>query len=104
MERNEKDYVPYIVHEGAMAREERTIKRLRILVIILIACLTVCNVAWLYAWNQYDYEVEDNSLSYIQDGRGINVFGTDNAVYDNEMGVNDYGAEDYVQESEVQAD
>ena len=98
------DSVPYIVHEGAMARQERTIKRLWILVIILIVSTILCNMVWLYEWNQYDYEVEDNSLSYIQDGRGINVFGTENAVFDNDIGADDYGTESDLSESEVQTD
>lgn len=48
--------VPYIVYEGTMARFERTVRRLIILVGILAVFLFASNAAWLYAWNQYDYE------------------------------------------------
>ena len=58
MSENNKDMpkdVPYIVHEGAMARNERLIKRLIIAITISIILLFACNGMWLYAWMQYDY-------------------------------------------------
>ena len=51
-----KDPVPYIVYEGTMARFERTIKRLIIVIGIAITLIFASNMAWLYAWNLYDYE------------------------------------------------
>lgn len=50
-----KEPVPYIVYEGTMVRFERTIKRLIIVVGIAIALIFASNMAWLYAWNLYDY-------------------------------------------------
>lgn len=38
--------VPYIVHEAGMARKERNVKRLWVIIIILIAILVGSNVAW----------------------------------------------------------
>lgn len=70
--------VPYIVHEGEVARLERTIKKLFVIVIVLIAVLFASNALWLHAWNQYDYD--DEAISYEQDGNGTNVIGTDNEV------------------------
>lgn len=46
--------VPYIIHEGAMARMERTAKRLWILVIILIVLLAASNAAWLAYESQFE--------------------------------------------------
>lgn len=43
-------------------------KRWFISFIICLILLFVSNMAWLYAWNQYDYE----SYSYSQDGEGVN--------------------------------
>lgn len=43
--------VSYIVHEGVMARFERTIKRLIILIVAIIIALFVSNITWLYFWN-----------------------------------------------------
>lgn len=47
--------VPYIVHESAMARNERAVKRLVIALIVAIALIFASNAIWLYAWMQYDY-------------------------------------------------
>lgn len=49
--------VPYIVHETAMARQERTIKRLWILVILLILLLFGSNAAWIWYECQFIDEV-----------------------------------------------
>lgn len=47
--------VPFIVYEGTIARFERTIKRLVILVGITILLLFASNAIWIYEWNQYEY-------------------------------------------------
>lgn len=97
MEQNfEKKDVPYIVYEGAMARNERVNLRLIVVIIILISIIFASNAIWLYAWNQYDYVVDDYSLNYVQDGRGINIIGNENEVTD--------GTESYSEESETQED
>lgn len=49
--------IPYFVHEGDMARQERTIRRLWILCIILIALLAITNGAWIWYENQFIDEV-----------------------------------------------
>ena len=51
-----------------------SIKRLIAVVIILVISLLISNLAWLYVWQQYDYE----TIEYSQDGRGINIIGNDN--------------------------
>lgn len=66
--------VPYIVHEGVMARMERQFKRLFIATLALIAALFLTNGLWLYAWLQYDY-VSETEITADQDGRGINIVG-----------------------------
>lgn len=60
--------VPFIVFEGTVARFERTIKRLVILVGITILLLFASNAIWIYEWNQYDYE-------------GVTIDGHENANY-----------------------
>lgn len=50
-----KEPIPYFVYEHTMARFERTIKRLIIVIIVAVITLFVSNMAWLYAWNLYDY-------------------------------------------------
>lgn len=67
--------VPYIVHESAMARMERIIKRLWIVIIVLIILLASTNAAWIW----YESQWEDVT-SYMQevtqetDGGGSNNF------------------------------
>ena len=71
--------VPYIAHEAMMARMERTIKRLWILVILLAVFLVGTNAAWIYYENQwevvtstesYDYDAMSDSGHAIINGNG----------------------------------
>lgn len=68
--------VPYIVFEGELARAERHVKRLWIVIITCIVALVACNGAWLWYISQYDFE----SYEYSQDGRGVNIIGDSNGV------------------------
>ena len=45
--------VPYIAHESAVARLERVIKRLWVLVLVLIVLLAASNAAWVWWESQY---------------------------------------------------
>ena len=73
----EKD-VPYLVFEGQMARNERSIKRLVIALIIAVILIFATNMAWLYAWNLYDYSTETVE---IDSGEGIaNYIGNDGEI------------------------
>lgn len=58
--------VPYIVHESALARMERQIKRIWIALIAIIVSFLVTNIAWLI------YESQFETISYKQDGAGLN--------------------------------
>lgn len=58
--------VPYVVHESAMARQERTIKRQWIAIILLICLLF--GAFGLFVW----YESQFETITYEQDGEGIN--------------------------------
>lgn len=63
MENNEQ--VPYIVHEGILARMERIIRRLWIIILVLIALLVGSNIAWLIYESNYQtvrsYKVEQST-------------------------------------------
>lgn len=54
MEERENVSVPYLVHEGVLARMERTIKRLWILCIVLIVLFVGTNAGWLYYESQFE--------------------------------------------------
>jgi len=49
--------IPYFVHEGMMVRQERTIKRLWILCIIMFLALVGTNAGWIWYENQFIDEV-----------------------------------------------
>lgn len=74
----EENNVPYIVYEGSQARQERTVKKLIMIIVISIILLFASNAMWLYAWMQYDYSSQETV--YTQDGRGINIIGDLNEV------------------------
>ena len=63
---NAPESVPYIVHESAMARAERTAKRLWITIITLIFLLVGSNCIWILYENQFeDIEiVQENADGY----------------------------------------
>lgn len=72
--------VPYVVHEGAMVRMERTIKKLWIIIIILIAALLGTNAAWIYYESQFEYfsVTQENEDGYN------NFIGNDGDIYNGE--------------------
>jgi hypothetical protein len=75
---NTPENVPYIVHETAMARNERNVKRMVVALIAAIALLFASNALWLWAWMQYDYE----SYEAITDNGGdANIIGNDGDIY-----------------------
>ena len=70
--------VPYIVHETAMARNERNVKRMVVALVATIALLFASNALWLWAWMQYDYE----SYEITADGdSNANYIGQDGTIY-----------------------
>lgn len=54
--------ISFYTFEAVMAREERHIKRLTVALVIAIIGIVVCNMAWLYAWTQYDYVAEGEAV------------------------------------------
>ena len=68
--------VPYVVHEAEVSRQERTIKRQWVVIIILI-CLLFASFG-LFVW--YESQFETISYDYTQDGEGTNIIGDSNEV------------------------
>lgn len=66
--------VSYVVYETAMARNERTVKRLIIALIVSVVMIVVSNAAWLW------YNSMFNTMEYTQDGEGVNIIGSTNEV------------------------
>ena len=69
--------VPFIVYEGTIARFERTVRRLIILVGITVLLLFASNAIWIYEWNQYDYGTVDIQN---QDGGNANYIGANGYI------------------------
>lgn len=78
--------VPYIVHEAAEARHERTVKRLFALIALLVLLLVGSNVAWLVYESQYEdvVETETYSVDMDTDDGNANYIGGDGDIYNGE--------------------
>lgn len=72
--------IPYIVHESALARAERTIKRLWVLTIILLVLLVGTNAAWLW----YEYQMEDIVITQDNTDGDNNFIGNDGDIINGE--------------------
>ena len=68
--------VPYIAHESAQARQERTIKRLWILCIIMFLAFVISNTAWVY----YESSFEDLVVTQENDDGFNNYIGNDGDI------------------------
>ena len=80
--KNEKvERIPYIAYESALARNERTIKRLIISLVLSILLIFASNAVWLYVFSQYEYGSEETTTTTVkQDGKGQNVYGDGNEL------------------------
>ena len=72
--------VPYIVHEAELARAERTIKRLWITILLLIALLVGTNGAWIW----YESQFEDIAISQENEDDYNNFVGNDGDIFNGE--------------------
>lgn len=82
-----KEQVPYIVHEAAMARLERTIKRLWILCIVMFSAFVISNAIWIYYESQWETVTEQTVTQDNEGGNnsfvGGSVYGTPNSQNSN---------------------
>ena len=74
--------VPYIVHESALARMERMVKRLWVTVLVLIFLLVGTNGAWLWWSNQWE-TVESWEITQENEGGNNNYIGNDGDITNN---------------------
>lgn len=75
--------VPYIVFEGTMVRNERTVKRLIVGLVISVILIFASNAAWLYAWTLYDYSSDTITVD-SEDGGNANFIGKDGDIHNGE--------------------
>lgn len=82
-EHNKVADIPYIVHESAMARMERQLKRLWITILVLIVLLVGTNAAWLYFESQFEDVVTTEVTQENSDGYN-NYIGNDGDIVNGE--------------------
>lgn len=71
-ENKNPEAVPYIVHESAMARAERSAKRLWVVVILLIVMLVATNGAWI--WYESQFETVETTKVIQENADGYNNY------------------------------
>lgn len=86
----EEKMIPYIAFESTTARQERTIKRLWILCIILIMALLGTNAGWIYYEKQFEDVEVTQEVEATSDG-------------DSDLNINTIGGDYYGGESEGEA-
>lgn len=76
------EQIPFIAFESALARHERTNRRLFILCIILILLLLTTNMGWLYLESQFTTTESTEVSQDIDTGNGdANITGIGDIVY-----------------------
>lgn len=66
--------VPYFVYEAEMARQERTVKRLWILCIIMFLALVISNAGWIWYESQFEDEVITQEVTQDSGEGGTNTY------------------------------
>lgn len=66
--------IPYVVHEGMMARQERTIRRLWVLCLVIFLAFVGSNAYWI--WYEAQFEDQEIVQSVLQDSNdgGTNTY------------------------------
>ena len=74
MDKIDERTISSVDHQYDMARLERVIRRLWLIILILLILFAGTNALWIYEWNQYDYSeitVDSNdggNANYLQAG------------------------------------
>lgn len=74
MDKIDERNIPSIDHQYDMARFERIIKRLWVIILVLMILFAGTNALWIYEWNQYDYgsivvdSDDGGNANYLQAG------------------------------------
>lgn len=76
------EQIPFVAFESALARLERTNRRLFILCVILILLLLATNMGWLYWESQFSITESTEVSQDIDTGNGnANITGIGDIVY-----------------------
>lgn len=81
--------VPYVAHQSAAARQERQIRRMWIVVLVLIAALIGTNLAWIIYNSQFEVVEESVTVEQENDNGDNNYIGNDGDITYGEAENND---------------
>lgn len=73
----EQKMIPYFVHESEVARQERHIKRMWILCIIMFAALIATNAGWIWYESQWIDQEITQEISQDSGEGGTNTYSGD---------------------------
>lgn len=76
----DEKYVSYLAYESATSRQERTIKRVWILCLVLIVALVGSNIGWICYENQFEEISVTQEVEATADGSSnlnVNTVGGD---------------------------
>lgn len=79
-EHKEASPVPYIVHESAMARNERNMKRVIVLLVVVITAWLMTIGAFMYMRKLYDYTSEKSVVDVDANDGVANYIGNDGDI------------------------
>ena len=76
--------IDYIAHEAIVARMERIINKLWIIILVLVAVLVISNAAWIWYESQFEemtitQEAEAETGNAIVNNGGDVIYGEDTA-------------------------
>ena len=81
---NDNVVMSRIAFERMQAKDERNDKWRNIIIILLIVLLVLTNAMWLWAWNSYEYVVDDYTSVDAGDGGTANYIGHDGDINNGE--------------------
>lgn len=82
---NKNSNVPFVVYQATAARQERQIRRMWIVVLVLIVALIVSNLAWIVYESSFEEKITTEEIIIDADNNGnANYIGQDGNIYNGE--------------------
>jgi hypothetical protein len=77
--------VPFVVYQATAARQERQIRRMWIVILLLICALIGTNLSWIVYENSFEETVTTEEIIVNADNNGnANYIGQDGNIYNGE--------------------
>lgn len=81
---NDNIIMSRIAFERMQAKDERNDRWRNFIIVLLIVLLVASNVAWIIAWNQYDYVADDYSIEVDAGNGTANYIGNNGDINNGE--------------------